>query len=207
MNSFDYISILTTTGCNRKLFEAEQQCRQTVQYASRRRQNTSVRLVRSDSAYDPSDANTFLLTIKSCSIACYKSHKPVHAAEEQTPATPTPLTATSVIPVDTAAESKPKPRRRPGGNKPDFTDFDNDPVLADLLRKYPKLRIQLQSVYGLMLEPASAGRGFRGGNWTPAKGESEAVERLGRLREQEGEEGGVAEFCRRVDMRYGTTAE
>ncbi|GAM84403.1 hypothetical protein ANO11243_023980 [Dothideomycetidae sp. 11243] len=154
-----------------------------------------------------------------CSIPCYKTHKQIHAdTTAPAPVAASPLTATSTTSI--ADIPAPKPRRHKAA-KPDFSVLESDPILADLMRKNPSLRIKLQSVYGLTLEPlppAAAkggfrpgyrGRGgFRGGmggqqHWTPAKGDAEALERLGRLRTDDGEDGAVAEFVRLVGLRFG----
>ncbi|KAF2154170.1 hypothetical protein K461DRAFT_292839 [Myriangium duriaei CBS 260.36] len=164
--------------------------------------------------------------IRYCSIACYKTHKPIHADNAEKPITATPLTAISTdsAPIQAPSTSQP-PLRHPLTHKPDFSGFESDEILLDLLRKDPKLRIKLQSVYGLTLEPPPAtsrggfrgGRGGRGawrgrgggsgssggGSWTQAKGDAEALEKLAVLRGDEGEEGGVAEFIRLVGMRFG----
>ncbi|CAD0050468.1 unnamed protein product [Aureobasidium pullulans] len=99
----------------------------------------------------------------------------------------------------------------PGSTKKiDFTNFESDPELLRLLSRYPNLRIQLQSVYGLTLEPSpqeqrssnyrgrGRGRG-RGGfhqqsHWSQAKGDKEATESFKNMRRVEGDDQGLAEL-------------
>lgn len=40
-----------------------------------------------------------------------------------------------------------------GSKKPNFSSLENDVDLIHLMSRYPDLRIQLQSIYGLTLEP------------------------------------------------------
>ncbi|CAC9889327.1 unnamed protein product [Aureobasidium pullulans] len=111
----------------------------------------------------------------------------------------------------------------PGSTKKiDFTNFESDPELLRLLSRYPNLRIQLQSVYGLTLEPPpqeqpssnyrgrGRGRG-RGGfhqqsHWSQAKGDKEATESFKNMRRVEGDDQGLAEFVHLLKMRFATDA-
>ncbi|TIA21793.1 hypothetical protein D6C83_08111 [Aureobasidium pullulans] len=88
--------------------------------------------------------------VRYCSIACFKQHKETHANDppKEKPAPAQPIAAeTTTVPTTTR-------NALPGSTKKvDFTNFESDPELLRLLSRYPNLRIQLQSVYGLTLEP------------------------------------------------------
>lgn len=74
-------------------------------------------------------------------MVCYKTHKPSHETD------------------DNAADNAftQQIRDRPGTTqripKVDFTGFENDKDLQRLVLRYPDLKLQLQTVYGLTLEP------------------------------------------------------
>ncbi|KAK3721711.1 hypothetical protein LTR37_002876 [Vermiconidia calcicola] len=80
--------------------------------------------------------------IRYCSIACYKPHKQSHETTKDTVSSQAPVTTK---------------RDRPGTThrvpKLDFTGFENDKDFLRLLSRYPSLKVQLQMVYGLTLEP------------------------------------------------------
>ncbi|CAD0092517.1 unnamed protein product, partial [Aureobasidium mustum] len=112
----------------------------------------------------------------------------------------------------------------PGSSKKiDFVGFESDPELLRLLSRYPNLRIQLQSVYGLTLEPPpqeqrsfpSRGRGRgrgRGGfhhqsHWSQAKGDKEATESFRNMRNAEGGDQALAEFVQLLKMRFAPNAD
>ena len=71
-----------------------------------------------------------------------------------------------------------------GSKKPNFASLENDTDLINLMVRYPHLRIQLQSIYGLTLEPPPAdpeqqrsfepsrgrGRGRGRGGWRGGRG-------------------------------------
>ena len=98
--------------------------------------------------------NTF-----SCSIACYKSHKPIHENEvsKTKPKTTAGITLKNDNSNDQNQDSSlahtqpPIPQKTQGGI--DFNNFQQDPDLLRLLSRYPKLRYQLQLIYGATLEP------------------------------------------------------
>ncbi len=73
-------------------------------------------------------------------MSCYKLHKPTHAEEDQTKSQST-------------APKKDRPGTTQRVPKVDFTSFENDKELLRLLERYPLLRLQLQTIYGLTLEP------------------------------------------------------
>ncbi|RMY69461.1 hypothetical protein D0862_14867, partial [Hortaea werneckii] len=90
--------------------------------------------------------------LRYCSLACYKRHQPMHATASSEGATPT------TQPQPTAPSDRQPKDRRPGTshripNKIDPTHFDTDPDFQALLHRYPRLRIQLQALYALTLEP------------------------------------------------------
>ncbi|KAI5202103.1 hypothetical protein E4T39_04910 [Aureobasidium subglaciale] len=160
--------------------------------------------------------------LRYCSIACYKQHKETHtndAPRVQTAQPPQPVQST------VAESDTPKGRSAlPGSsNKIDFTGFDSDPELLRLLSRYPNLRIQLQSVYGLTLEPPpqeqrslfSRGRGRgrgRGGfhqqsHWSQAKGDKEAADSFRNMRNAEGDDQALAEFVQLLKMRFASATD
>lgn len=80
--------------------------------------------------------------LRYCSIACYKTHKTLHEAD---------------IAAGKIEQSSQLKRDRPGTTqrvrKVDFTGFENHEEFQRLLTRYPLLKIQLQAIYGLTLEP------------------------------------------------------
>ncbi|KAI4717680.1 hypothetical protein E4T48_06109 [Aureobasidium sp. EXF-10727] len=158
--------------------------------------------------------------LRYCSIACFKKHKDTHAndAPKEQPAQTTP--SAQLTPSD--LPSLPATRTAlPGSSKKiDFAGFESDPELLRLLSRYPNLRIQLQSVYGLTLEPppqeqrsfSSRGRGRgrgRGGfqhqsHWSQAKGDKEATESFRNMRTAEGDDNALAEFVQLLKMRFAS---
>ena len=186
--------------------------------------STSVQLVSCHSEYLMVRRRSRILTARSCSIACFKQHKETHANDppkEQPPQTVQPTQTTP-------SESNPLPAVRnalPGSTKKiDFTGFESDPELLRLLSRYPNLRIQLQSVYGLTLEPPpqeqrsfssfrgrGRGRG-RGGfhqqsHWSQAKGDKEATESFRNMRNVDGDDQALAEFVQLLKMRFAPGAD
>ncbi|KAI7580827.1 hypothetical protein KC346_g18837, partial [Hortaea werneckii] len=102
--------------------------------------------------------------LRSCSLACYKQHQPFHTTTTTTTTTTSsscedPTTTTQ--PQHASPSSPPRPDRpRPGPTnhrpvppKRDMTRFASDPDFLALLHRYPRLRIQLQALYALTLEP------------------------------------------------------
>ncbi|TKA32923.1 hypothetical protein B0A50_01149 [Salinomyces thailandicus] len=100
-------------------------------------------------------------TLRSCSLACYKSHTPTHTTSEAAASSSKP-------------PSQSQPRDRPGTTnripKIDFKGFENDPELKRLLSRYPLLRLQLQATYALTLEPSPDEA--RSWSWQPLPGEA-----------------------------------
>jgi hypothetical protein len=186
--------------------------------------STSVQLVRCDSKCSMIRGICRILTGSSCSIACFKQHKEFHAADPPKEQSFQTVEPAQPIP----SESTPLPAVRntlPGSSKKiDFTGFESDPELLRLLSRYPNLRIQLQSVYGLTLEPPpqeqrsfssfrgrGRGRG-RGGfqqqsHWSQAKGDKEATESFKNMRNVDGDERALAEFVQLLKMRFATEAD
>ncbi|RMZ14783.1 hypothetical protein D0864_00086 [Hortaea werneckii] len=102
--------------------------------------------------------------LRSCSLACYKRHQPLHNTATTTTSSSSedPTTTTTQPPQSTIPSSRPQPdrprpgtnhRRRVPPNKADFTHFATDPDFIALLHRYPRLKIQLSAVYALTLEP------------------------------------------------------
>ncbi|PNS16734.1 hypothetical protein CAC42_4698 [Sphaceloma murrayae] len=160
--------------------------------------------------------------LRYCSIPCYKKHKTQHEEENQ-------LASEQSVQQTRPKSPQPIPGARPrlpGQAKAyDFSGFEKDPVLLDLLNKDPQLRLRLQSVFGYTLEPPPGSRGGRGGfrgrgrgqsdrnfgsthggSWTQVKGDAEALEKLKGMRDEDGD-GNVAEFIRLVGMRFGPDAK
>ena len=79
--------------------------------------------------------------IRYCSLACYRLHKPTHENESNDQ---------SITP---AQPKKDRPGTTQRVPKIDFTGFEKDSELLRLLKRYPLLQLQLQTVYGLTLEP------------------------------------------------------
>ncbi|WPH03402.1 Hypothetical protein R9X50_00628200 [Acrodontium crateriforme] len=81
--------------------------------------------------------------LRYCSINCFKAHKTIHAEDE--------------FPSANSQASSRIVRDRPGTTqripKIDYTGFENNAEFKRLLIRYPLLKLQLQSVYGLTLEP------------------------------------------------------
>lgn len=176
-----------------------------------------------------------LLTPRSCSLQCYKTHKSTHPQTENSTLdtgeadTDVSQSATSTDPAKTAPVFE-QPRLRHStfrAQKQPFDSFDTDARLQRLIRN-DRLRLQLQSIYGLTLEASlgsrsrrggyadrggrggrGRGRGGRGGrgdfhgggsggSWTQGKGDAEALERLRMLRDGAGCE--VDEFVKLVAL-------
>ncbi|KAF4551967.1 HIT zinc finger domain-containing protein [Elsinoe fawcettii] len=159
--------------------------------------------------------------LRYCSIPCYRKHKLDHEGDDITTsgtagkqdlATPNPLPGT-------------RPRLPGQAKAIDFSGFENDAVLLELFKKDPALRVKLQSIFGYTLEPPPGPRGGRGGYrgrgrgfagrsanqsfggpWTQAKGDTEALQKLKAMREED-ENGNVAEFVRLVGLRFGDGPE
>lgn len=185
---------------------------------SRTSPNTSVRLVSCHSKCLTVKRRWRILTASSCSIACFKQHKETHANDppKERPAQPTQPAPSKPTPLPAARSALPGSTK-----KIDFTGFESDPELLRLLSRYPNLRIQLQSVYGLTLEPPpqeqrsfssfrgrGRGRG-RGGfhqqsHWSQAKGDKEATESFKNMRNVDGDDQALAEFVQLLKMRFAT---
>lgn len=195
-----------------------------MKFVSRMSPSTSVQLVMRDSKYFIIAGTCCVLTVSSCSIACFKQHKESHAADppkEQPTQTTQP---TQPIPSEPAPLPAVRNPLAGSSKKIDFTGFESDPELLRLLSRYPNLRIQLQSVYGLTLEPPpqeqrsfssyrgrGRGRGRGGFNqqshWSQAKGDKEATESFKNMRNIDGDEQALAEFVQLLKLRFGTDAD
>ncbi|KAI6912760.1 hypothetical protein D0867_06157 [Hortaea werneckii] len=100
-------------------------------------------------------------SLRYCSLACYKQHQPIHATASLSSAeNPTQQQQQQQQQPTPPSTQQPKDRR-PGTNnhhrnvppKIDMTRFDSDPDFHSLLHRYPRLKIQLQALYALTLEP------------------------------------------------------
>ncbi|RMX80169.1 hypothetical protein D0869_07754 [Hortaea werneckii] len=92
-------------------------------------------------------------SLRYCSLACYKQHQPLHV----TASSSSEETSTNPQQQQTTPSSRQPKDRRPGTNhrvpRIDITHFDSDPDFHSLLHRYPRLKIQLQALYALTLEP------------------------------------------------------
>lgn len=159
---------------------------------------------------------SFHSDLSSCSIACFKQHKETHANDSNQKAPPAKVDSAHIeaIPLTAPSTTANAPLGR--SKKINFAGFESDPELLRLLSRYPNLRIQLQSVYGLTLEPPPAGmsnsyrgrgRG-RGGrfnqqsHWSQAKGDKEATESFKNMRNAESDAQALTEFVQLLKMRF-----
>lgn len=178
------------------------------------------------SPYDSLD--TSLISI-SCSLACFKAHKPVHETSESAPTPSQPVVTSSEAPPPPAPTSRPRPVK----TAPDFSQLSSNPRFQALISAHPSLLLSLQRVYAATLEPDSdnprggggrgnyRGRGDRGGwrgrggfaqdsskpSWTQDKGDAKGMKLLARYREgEEGEEeeAVMAEFVNLVQELFGS---
>ncbi|KAI7353894.1 hypothetical protein KC354_g11351 [Hortaea werneckii] len=101
-------------------------------------------------------------SLRYCSLACYKQHQPLHATTSSSSSSEEKEKSSTTQPQQqpqqpTAPSSSRQRQDRPGPNrrgpKIDMTRFDSDPAFLALLHRYPRLRIQLQALYALTLEP------------------------------------------------------
>ncbi|OCK85712.1 hypothetical protein K432DRAFT_421536 [Lepidopterella palustris CBS 459.81] len=163
-----------------------------------------------------------------CSLACFKSHKPLHDASRA--ALPPAETSISAPTQNTPAQN---PRPPPA----DFSALLTNPSIQALLTTHPTLRDDLRKIYAATLAPdpsqsehnnhfrgrgcgfrnRGSGRGwFRGGGrgrdvpeWTPERGERDALWMLRRAREGrwDGDAEGVREFVRIIGEAFGGAGE
>ncbi|KAI7272279.1 hypothetical protein KC345_g7112 [Hortaea werneckii] len=95
--------------------------------------------------------------LRYCSLACYKQHQPLHATTFSSSSEDATTTTTTQPQSTTPSSARPPQDRRPGTHRRvpriDFTQFDTDPDFISLLHRYPRLKIQLQALYALTLEP------------------------------------------------------
>ena len=149
----------------------------------------------------------------SCSISCYKEHKPIHAVSAAPPTTkPTELAQ----PAPTTPANQPQPKTQPSKDLQTTSQaLINSPLYKTLLSRYPNLLSDLLKIYKATLEPAEvdskrrkirdSGRGRgRGGDrsrgsdalgrerqWDLEKGRKKALRMLQRMAKQNE---GVKEF-------------
>ncbi len=164
----------------------------------------------------------------SCSIECYKGHKPVHA-NAQSPSGPSdnayllPSELLPVMLVNPPLLGTTTEHTSPGNL---FRTLESSQDLPRLFSLYPKLWAQLHEIYLATLEPPPGyrdtelesnsrfdrgrrrlggmirGRGRSGGNgapWTPQKGRKLALSRMRKAKDCEDRDGdGIREFSRLV---------
>lgn len=136
----------------------------------------------------------------SCSLACFKEHKPTHANDAPTPTAP--------VEPEIPQPPQPAPIPRYLKKKTDYSVLATNPKFQELLKQYPALLPALQRVYAATIEPdednqprrggrggfrgrGSRGRGRgRGGHkdaphkWTQKQGDNDAMRMLRGLRER-----------------------
>lgn len=150
-----------------------------------------------------------MLTENSCSLSCFKIHKPTHAelANDST-------SSTATVP-QLPQPSAPAPVPRYLKQKIDFSALATNHKFQELIKTYPNLLQVLQRVYAATIEPdpddearrrrlgrgAFRGRGSRGrgrgrggrfggyddenSRWTPKKGDADAMKMLKEVRSGE----------------------
>lgn len=134
-------------------------------------------------------------------MICFKSHKIEHDS-------------TTEIRKDTATvvkahndEEDEKSLTKSSGTG--FAGLETDTDLQNLLKQHDGLRLQIQSVYGMTLEPDPSSRrayGSSHGRWTQAKGDSDARGMLRDLREGHDNEG-IEAFIALVAAKKGQGGE
>lgn len=161
--------------------------------------------------------------LSSCSLSCFKEHKPTHTEAAPAPAAP--------IEPEIPQPPPPAPIPRYLKKKTDFSVLATNPKFQELLKTYPALLPALQRVYATTIEPADQdqprrGRGGRGGfrsrggrgrgrggrfddhahKWTPKQGDSDAMRILKGYRgkdEHDKEKQAMAAFVQLVEGTFG----
>lgn len=162
----------------------------------------------------PTTYSKRLTHVCSCSLACFKLHKPAHEGSDATAPNTTPKPSLVEIPQPPPPAPIPKYLRQ----KVDWSVLASNPKFAELLKTYPSLLPALQRVYAKTIEPdpedqpRSYAGNFRGGNyrgrgrgrgdrgrgrgdrfrnddtprrWTEKKGDADAMRMLKKTREQD----------------------
>jgi hypothetical protein len=185
-------------------------------------------IVRLRSPFPPLNTNIF-----SCSLQCFKLHKPTHSDPTSASAPPTP--SEPILP----QPPPPAPVPRYLKKKTDFTVLATNPKFQDLLETYPTLLPTLQRVYAATIEPdpedearrrrfsrggfrgrgmmgRGRGRGGFGGfedredRWSQKKGDADGMRLLKGLREGkmgEREKEGMLAFVELVEEVFGAKEE
>ncbi|KAH7061232.1 hypothetical protein B0J12DRAFT_565184 [Macrophomina phaseolina] len=170
-------------------------------------------------------------TVKYCSLACFKTHKPIHDSSAP---------AASASAKDPQNASATPPTQAPAPEQPPSDPLQRllaDPALQTLLQKHPNLRAQLLTIYTSTLEPdpdewaeqqqqqqqsgRGRGRGGRGrgrgggagmpggqrarGPWKQETADKNAVGQILRAQEREGGEA-MREFVELVQRALGGEA-
>lgn len=126
------------------------------------RRNTPVRPANSDSTFSKISLSTPPLTLprKSCSLLCFKSHKPTHETDTEqpnpTPAPPSPATtflaslsnsAAPPAPHQTPAPPAPQPTPTITPLPPPLERLRTHPSFLPLFTRHPSLRAHLKTIY------------------------------------------------------------
>ncbi|KAI1855329.1 hypothetical protein JX265_006528 [Neoarthrinium moseri] len=134
-----------------------------------------------------------------CSLACSKSHREGHPAEEEKPVAPAAEPLLAAAPSSGAAEQQ---RPQDGAEEPD--EFNK------LFQKYPNLSSQLLAIAGETDPPATMTPGSESGEkfgfrrknpkpWTKEIGIQNALNALRKARDEDFS-GGIQEFCELVKI-------
>ena len=179
--------------------------------ATQSQRNTSVRHAHSHSTYRTYQC-PICTNMHSCSLSCFKEHKPTHAGDAPALAAPIPRYLKKKI---------------------DFSVLATNPKFQELLKTYPTLLPALQRVYAATIEPEEGdqprrGRGGKGGfrgrggrgrgrggrfddaghKWTPKQGDNDALRMLKGYRgreEHDKEKQAMAAFVQLVEETFGDT--
>jgi hypothetical protein len=132
------------------------------------------------------------LTIHSCSLQCFKTHKPIHESEDAINDAPKIKSEESTKPNSTIiTKDGPGPKVNP------YLALQSHPSFLPLFTKHPTLKTQLQRVYQACQNPyedpgpRQRNRDRVQGQWTQDKADELAVKVLMDLRKQDE---GVREF-------------
>lgn len=190
--------------------------------ATQSQRNTSVQHAHSHSTYSTYQ-HSICTDTHSCSLSCFKEHKPTHAGDAPAPAAP--------VEPQIPQPPPPAPIPRYLKKKTDFSVLATNPKFQELLKTYPALLPALQRVYAATIEPEEGGqprrgRGGRGGfrgrggrgrgrggrfddsghKWTPKQGDNDALRMLKGYRareEHDKEKQAMAAFVQLVEETFG----
>jgi hypothetical protein len=192
--------------------------------ATQSQRNTSVQHAHFHSTYSTYQYS-ICTNMHSCSLSCFKEHKPTHAGDAPAPAV--------LVEPQIPQPPPPAPIPRYLKKKTDFSVLATNPKFQELLKTYPALLPALQRVYAATIEPEEGdqprrGRGGRGGfrgrggrgrgrggrfddsghKWTPKQGDNDALRMLKGYRgreEHDKEKQAMAAFVQLVEETFGDT--